>query len=303
MNLVGIEMQGRPDHKFQYNGKEKQEELGLHWNDYGARFYDPALGRWHSVDPMTESQERWSPYHYVYANPVLRTDPDGRCPDGDCPEISVAGILENTVKDVAVSVGNVFLMGSGPGTNANRLSRDENGSIQLGFRGYGTSTKEALSFIGADLLDVANVAATFGTGGAGGAGLLMAKTGAKAIITNAVVQEAKSSANGVKLGKQLASEAQMAEAGNPIRGHTPQKPLRIASEMAAKHGGDSKDYVKKSSSSYTSGQGLPFETHWEENLKTGQRFNEKTKLIPDNIPIPFKPGWRYQQKLDKIKYP
>jgi RHS repeat-associated protein len=193
MNLVGIEKLGKPDHKYLYNGKEKQEEFDLNWNDYGARFYDPQLGRWNSVDPMTESQEGWTPYHYVYANPVLRIDPDGRCPDGDCPGISVAGILENTVKDLAVSVGNVAMMGSGPVNNAYRFSRDENGNIQLGYRGYGSSTKEALSFIGSDLLDGANVAATFGTGGVGGAGLLMARTGGKAIITNAFVQGGKSS--------------------------------------------------------------------------------------------------------------
>jgi hypothetical protein len=31
LNLAGIEKEGSPDHKFQYNGKEKQEELGLNW--------------------------------------------------------------------------------------------------------------------------------------------------------------------------------------------------------------------------------------------------------------------------------
>jgi RHS repeat-associated protein len=81
MNLVGIEMQGRPDHKFKYNGKEKQEELGLGWNDYGARFYDAQLGRWHAVDPMTDNAETWTPYNYVYDNPIKLTDPDGRWPN------------------------------------------------------------------------------------------------------------------------------------------------------------------------------------------------------------------------------
>lgn len=33
LNLAGIEKQGNPDHRFQYNGKEKQTELGLEWLD------------------------------------------------------------------------------------------------------------------------------------------------------------------------------------------------------------------------------------------------------------------------------
>lgn len=77
LNLAGIEKQGSPDYKFQYNGKEKQEEFGLNWNDYGARMYDPQLGRWHATDPMAEKYYSLSPYNYVAGNPVNAIDPDG----------------------------------------------------------------------------------------------------------------------------------------------------------------------------------------------------------------------------------
>jgi RHS repeat-associated protein len=61
---------------YKYNGKELDEESGLYY--YGARYYDPKLSIWASVDPLAEKYPSHSPYCYVMNNPINAIDPDGR---------------------------------------------------------------------------------------------------------------------------------------------------------------------------------------------------------------------------------
>jgi len=57
--------------------KELNTDLGLNWYDYGARWYDKALGRWNAPDPLAEKFDSWSGYHYTLNNPINYTDPNG----------------------------------------------------------------------------------------------------------------------------------------------------------------------------------------------------------------------------------
>jgi len=65
-------------YQYKFGAKELQDELGLDWYDYGARNYDPALGRWMNVDPLAEKFVGISSYNYAANNPVIYIDPDGK---------------------------------------------------------------------------------------------------------------------------------------------------------------------------------------------------------------------------------
>lgn len=65
------------NYKVKYNGKELQDELGLNFYDYGARNYEPTLGRWMNIDPLAEKFFEFSPFNYTINNPVKFVDKDG----------------------------------------------------------------------------------------------------------------------------------------------------------------------------------------------------------------------------------
>jgi len=79
----GMEMEGSwmtqvgTENQYEYNGKELNEDFGLNLYDYGARWYDAALGRWWSVDPLGEMTSSISTYAYVLNNPLSLIDPTG----------------------------------------------------------------------------------------------------------------------------------------------------------------------------------------------------------------------------------
>lgn len=67
--------QGKQPYK--YNGKEFDQMHGLNLYDYSARYMEPTLGRFTTVDPLAEKYYSVSPYVYCMDNPLIYTDPSG----------------------------------------------------------------------------------------------------------------------------------------------------------------------------------------------------------------------------------
>lgn len=60
-----------------YNDKELFEEADLNWYDYGFRYYDPQIGRFPQLDPLTDDYPFLTPYQYASCDPIANIDLDG----------------------------------------------------------------------------------------------------------------------------------------------------------------------------------------------------------------------------------
>ena len=90
-----------------FNAKEFDEETGLYY--YGARYYDPRLSLWLSIDPKEEKYSNVSTYCYVISNPLKYTDPTGM--EIDMTKVRLAdeqlklSTTQSVIKDLASQTG------------------------------------------------------------------------------------------------------------------------------------------------------------------------------------------------------
>ena len=96
------QMAGDTWQPYRFTSKELDNQNGLNWYDFGARWYDVAgVPMWTSVDPLAEKYYNVSPYAYCNNNPVMFIDPDGR-----------DGIISIYGNNITISA-NVYLYGTG----------------------------------------------------------------------------------------------------------------------------------------------------------------------------------------------
>jgi RHS repeat-associated protein len=70
---------GKAGYRFGFNGKENDNEVKGEANqqDYGMRIYDPRMGKFLSVDPLTKKYPELTPYQFASNRPVDGIDEDG----------------------------------------------------------------------------------------------------------------------------------------------------------------------------------------------------------------------------------
>ena len=108
---------------FKFNGKEFDEESGLYY--YGARYYDPRLSIWASVDPLMEMFPSMSPYNYCLLNPVKYIDPTGLGPgDPKLHTVEKNETLESIGKKYGINISDLRSM--------NNLDPKNDKSLQIG---------------------------------------------------------------------------------------------------------------------------------------------------------------------------
>jgi RHS repeat-associated protein len=209
---------GYQDYKF--GGKELDRRFELNWYNFGARFYDPSLGRFHTIDPLAADYDNLSPYGYCAGNPIKYIDVNGEFigtiigtfvggvagaydsykKGGDiwagAAEGAVSGAIAGATVDLAVAAtvatggGALVVIGAGAaagaiGGAAGAVTGDATGQVVTSVN-KGSSISNAVSNINTtNMADKAKTGAVTGAiggaaGGAVGKGLQAASNSTKA---------------------------------------------------------------------------------------------------------------------------
>ena len=283
---------------------------GAHWQDgesgliyMGARYYDPVVARFVQPDavvPEPGDPQSWNRYSFVRNNPFNRVDPTGSFDIGPVDNVGTrllgaagvfGGYVEASAGAAVIVGGSATGIGTVPAMLAGGAifihgSDVAAASLQTMLTGefQQTVTGRGLEAAGLSPEAAAGAEAGLSIGGTTG-GILAASRAARGAAGVAIEEgvaargadgAARSAANANRLGKALASEQQIGEAGSVTAGQGSKTAFRDAEVIARRYGGNAADWAKKSSSTYSARDGSRLQTHWVENLRTGERVDFKT---------------------------
>ena len=103
----GMVMPGRSfssnQYRYGFNGMEKDDELKGSGNsyDFGARLYDPRLGKWLALDPLMKKYPGITPYAFVANSPIYWLDKEGK-------DLWIGKGRENAISDVKSIIPNRY---------------------------------------------------------------------------------------------------------------------------------------------------------------------------------------------------
>ena len=110
--------EGHTKNEYGYNDKELFDDGDLNWVDYGFRNYDPQIGRFLQIDPLSDDYDALTPYHYAANDPVGNSDEDGLGVISDVGMVACAGTNSSFVMGMIstlaslgqTTVGKVFTL-------------------------------------------------------------------------------------------------------------------------------------------------------------------------------------------------
>ncbi|WP_373550640.1 polymorphic toxin type 8 domain-containing protein [Haliscomenobacter sp.] len=107
---------GVRDNQYMYNSKELHSDFGLGMYAYGARYYDPSIGRFIGVDPISDEFPFVTTFNYAENEPIANIDLHG------LQKFSFKELGERTMvflAGTANAIGSNMLGGAGRGNPGN----------------------------------------------------------------------------------------------------------------------------------------------------------------------------------------
>ncbi|ADQ18101.1 hypothetical protein Lbys_2433 [Leadbetterella byssophila DSM 17132] len=124
--------------------------------DFGARTYNPTIGRFDRIDPLADQRVWISTYNYVQNNPITRIDPDGAFDEyamKDDGRVELVKRTDDKFDRLTASSGNEIKINkakSTDGTIISQLSKEDSGGFSMGTTTNATDARNLYNFMDAN---------------------------------------------------------------------------------------------------------------------------------------------------------